>query len=263
MKKILIFFIIYWSSIFILYGESTKFSDDFIDTSFISYSTNILITNSTAILSNTGKNGILISDLITLESNESWSYLYIDYSITNSNNPKPKIFFNILDSSGNKTSFTNLQSDIIDISGLTNKSIKLEAILVRATVTGNGTPLLNQWKVTINIFSTVESNLPLYSDRFYGAPTPFKSSDSNLRFYYTFNEDSYVTLEIYDSGYNLVKIIEDNRFYSGGSSLDATWDGRNGNGIKVSSGLYMAKIIIKDKNNSIKDTYNFPFGVIR
>ncbi len=249
-----------------IYADTTIFTDDFINTNYISVRSNIIITNSNAVLSSIKSNGILYSVVITKSTNETWHYFNVSYEITNSGStppPLPKITFDIYDAN-NTVLISGIINTSHDISSITSGKIKIRANFSPGIGGNTGTPLLKNWSLTVSVKQDSDEDIiPDIEGKFYGAPAPFKISDSTIRFYYSITEDSYVTLEIYDANYFLVKTVEDDKKYSVGDSLDAVWDGKNGEGISVYSGLYVAKLIIKDSNKNIKSTSMFPFAIIR
>ncbi len=86
------------------------------------------------------------------------------------------------------------------------------------------------------------------SDEVYAFPTPFSHANSNaLDFHFVVNEQTNVTLEIYDFAMHLVRRVIDNVSYTPGIYPTAgterrTWDGLNGNGEEAAVGMYYFKI---------------------
>ncbi|MEG8947321.1 glycosyl hydrolase 53 family protein [Rosettibacter firmus] len=73
-------------------------------------------------------------------------------------------------------------------------------------------------------------------------PNPFNSSTTIK---YELNKDSYVSLCIYNSLGELVKVL-DNKFIKAGS-YSILWDGRDDNGIYVPSGIYFLNLVANEK----------------
>ncbi len=86
------------------------------------------------------------------------------------------------------------------------------------------------------------------SDEVYAYPTPFSHANSNaLDFHFVVNEQTDVTLEIYDFAMHLVRRVIDNITYTPGIYPTAgterrTWDGLNGKGEEAAVGMYYFKI---------------------
>ncbi len=265
MRFIITFLLLFFSTT-ILKGEITVFTDDFNNTSYISVISNVTITNSMAVLSNVNFDGVLYSSIISKKTNEVWNYLIIDYEKTNTGSTAPDINFDICDTNGSIL-IANLTNHTVQLSVFAEikdrNKIKIKADFIKGIGVTKGSVLLKKWSVSVNVKSTISEAYPDYSDKFYAAPTPFKISDNKIRFYYLFSENSIVSLDIYDVNYILVKSICSDKNYSAGSYLNETWNGKNGNGVSVYSGLYIAKLTVKDSNKNIKSTLIFPFAVIK
>jgi flagellar hook assembly protein FlgD len=68
-----------------------------------------------------------------------------------------------------------------------------------------------------------------------------------VEFRFVLESDADVTIEIYDYAMNLVKRVVDNESFAAGFYPTAgfgrrTWDGLNGEGIKVAVGVYYFKV---------------------
>ncbi len=88
--------------------------------------------------------------------------------------------------------------------------------------------------------STSVKELPGKADQFalgQNYPNPFNPT-TNIRF--SLPTDQHVTLRVYDVTGSLVKTILDETIRSG--NMEATWDGTNSSGAKVSSGMYLYRI---------------------
>ncbi len=263
-----------------LYAE-IRFSDDFSNTNKISYKSNIKITNGQAIMTNTGagKKGILISTIITRASNETWDSLTANGNFTNSTSIIISVLdtnnsysnnLGMIDDSNPKKTFYKLSQYI------TNRSIKLKAKFVTPNISS---PELTSWEVTVK--DVISGEVPGDPKKFYGFPSPFiiESQVSLITFKYstesselqgapiTKTKPGKVTLTILDLNNNLVKTVCDNKQYplSGFNSswFGEEWDGKNGNGIAVMSGAYIAKLEITYDDGTKPNITPFRFAVIR
>ncbi len=97
----------------------------------------------------------------------------------------------------------------------------------------------SSWSIT-RIFAETKS-----ADEVFAAPVPFSPVNNNgrLSIHYHVEEDAEVTVEIYDFAMNLVRVVAENRYRSGGSDYFETWDGYNGGGDMVATGMYFIKVI--------------------
>ena len=139
--------------------SKTNFSDNFSDTSKISYRSNILISTSAKITNpGNGIKGNLISILITKQTNEGWQDLIITYKIPDSEN---KLTISILDKNDSElytkdyeynASQTNIINTSIDLSKIW-KVTKTDSIKLKAEfncgLLGTKSPILYSWKVTV------------------------------------------------------------------------------------------------------------------
>ena len=69
-------------------------------------------------------------------------------------------------------------------------------------------------------------------------PNPFKKT-TTIRYY--LNQPAGVTIKIYNIQGELVKSFSNKESISGGLH-DVTWDGKNANGRRVSSGVYLCQL---------------------
>jgi len=254
----------------------TIFTDGFTnsitnDKKIISYS-NVKATNVSGwgiSLSNWGEPGYIISTNIILPKGYEWESLIYMWSIltqVGAGPLNPKLNIQILDITNNiitNISFANEGRIVFSINKITNSEIKLRAQFSNAP-SGNKSPFLDYWILTIRKRYTPEPYEPFNVGKFYGAPSPFKISEGKeMRFYYKVEEESYITIKIFDNDYNLVKIINNRRHYNLGSNIDAAWDGKNECGVKVMSGVYIAVMEIERIDGSKRKIEPFIFSVIK
>lgn len=69
-----------------------------------------------------------------------------------------------------------------------------------------------------------------------------------------------VVVEIYDANGNLVRKLNGENLWKGDRSLE--WDGRDGNGIRLSPGKYTFKVTATDKDGNIVQATPYLFGEI-
>ncbi|MBN1897181.1 MAG: hypothetical protein JW827_00250 [Spirochaetes bacterium] len=246
---------------------------------------NLLSTNNVRIVTNLGTNyvqldtiaasitGYVISTNIVLLSNYKWEYIDFSTKITNSSGgSQPRIFIIITNGQNWQTYTINTPAGAgfsrNGISFITSGTIQLKAVLQANSVPPpDRTPFINFLRITAtNIPEKKEGEFfPLYTDRFYGAPSPFKKEDdsSAIRFYYDIKEAGRASLKIYDINYNLVRIIQSDEPYFKDSTLNATWDGKNGKGILVLSGVYVAILEFTKDSGGKEKPDPFIFAVIR
>lgn len=252
--------------------------DDLTNAGRISYKSNILITGGMAMISNWWTNsaaadtGYLITMPITKPQSNLWNLLVLNYQITNTMGPlppKPKITLMILATNNfqlynadNPPVPLNLQT----VGGLLDYNSLILKIYLKEMNTGNqGTPLVNSYEVTVtNLPSVNAAELKNVSIKFYAAPAPLRIENSSAtRFYYRFARDCTADLLIYDTNYNLVRKVSEGKPYTAGSYLDAVWDAKNGAGLNVISGVYIAILEIKNSDGSKESPDPFAFAVIR
>ena len=192
----------------------------------------------------------------------NWEYLIFDYSIIGSSG-NAFFYIDIL-KSDNTVLINDITNEQYFIGNITFSTIKLKAKLAK-TPGGNKRPILEFWKITAAPKSKETKYEPVRTGVFYGAPAPLKikSSSDKIRFYYKLENNCWVTLKIYNINYKLVKIVQNEEYYSAGSNLDASWDGKNGIGQPVISGVYVAILEIKNENGDIEKLDPFSFAVIR
>jgi hypothetical protein len=96
----------------------------------------------------------------------------------------------------------------------------------------------NSWSITRIHKSTTDD------DRVFAAPVPYSpvNFSGRLTLHYHVERDAEVTVEIYDFAMNLVRVVAENRPRTGGSDYFETWDGYNGNGDMVATGMYFFKV---------------------
>ena len=95
-----------------------------------------------------------------------------------------------------------------------------------------------QWAI-IRTFKSTDSE-----DEVFAAPVPFSplSNNGRLSVHYHVEQSGEVTVEIYDFAMNLVRVLAENKFRAGGSDYSETWDGYNGNGDMVATGIYYIRV---------------------
>jgi len=128
--------------------------------------------------------------------------------------------------------------------------------------------VLYSWEITVEeVYSGANKTTSVL---LYGAPSPFIVYDnsSQIRFYCKFNKACEATLKIYDTNYSLVTEFDPKHYNPDNENqkyLDVTWNGRNGKngtGILVASGVYIAHLKVQNVDGS-SDEDTFPFAVIR
>ena len=72
-----------------------------------------------------------------------------------------------------------------------------------------------------------------------------------------------VTLKIYDQNGDLVKVAADGDAVTAGILYRAEWDGRNGVGAEVLSGVYYAELQLRRQDGTIEQPDTLPFTVLR
>ena len=82
----------------------------------------------------------------------------------------------------------------------------------------------------------------------YNFPNPFKLNVQNAQLRYFLNQETTVTIRIFDLNSNLVKIIQEAILKSSGEHTEDFWDGTNSSGELVASGIYFCKIETAEKN---------------
>lgn len=270
MKKILL--VILMLCVYQKSYSRTLIFEDFNDESRISFKSNISITNSNVILSNFslgGETGYCISSNIIKPYNTKWDMLFLNYFITNFTFPPAIPKFNLIILNQDKTvlsgpyEFFYNSVNSIDL-GLINSLndlnvIKLKILLYCGTSGNKATPKINSYEITINDIQT--NTFTSKNKGLTGAPSPFKvDNNSFIRFYYKFEKDCNASLKIYDTNYNMIKVIFENQIFRSGSDLDGTWDGKNGNNVKVLSGVYIAILEIDGSTSGVDP---FIFALIR
>jgi len=97
----------------------------------------------------------------------------------------------------------------------------------------------SSWEIT-RVFKETEED-----DEVFAAPVPYSPINNNgrLSIHYHVDRSAEVTVEIYDFAMNLVKTVAENRARSGGSDYFETWDGYNGRGDMVATGIYYIKVL--------------------
>jgi len=262
-----------------LYSQSLTiftdgFTNSFTNDNKIDTYTNLEMTNIGGnyyvVLSNGNwtSNGNMISQNIRLSNGYQWEYLIFDYSfITNGFAGPPADFYIDVLKSDNTVLISTITDRQYPLTNITESTIKLRAKFIASPV-GNKSAILDFWKITIKPKekekTTVSEYEPKYKDRFYGAPAPFKiGAAEKIRFYYEFKKDCKITLKIYDVNYRLVRIIKNGEYYSAHENLDATWNGKNGAGYFVMSGVYVAVLEIENDDGSTEKPDPFVFAVIK
>lgn len=98
---------------------------------------------------------------------------------------------------------------------------------------------IDDWNI-LRVFKAIES-----ADDVYAAPVPFSPVNSNgrLTLHYRVEQDAEITVEIYDFAMNHVKTVAESKFRSGGNDYYETWDGYNGDGEMVATGMYYFKVV--------------------
>ncbi len=260
MKKIIIIFLIFISTN-LTAQEVTIFTDGFTNLNGLSAHSNVKITNifSTNYLttSNSPGNGYAISTNIVLNPDKQWYYLYFDYLYVGVVG-RASFSIYILKPDDSQIAYTT--NSPYSISHVTSKTIKLKATF---SSSGSKKPILDFWKITAEPKASVSEYTPIYKGIFYGAPAPFKIGSSPMRFYYTFSKNCSVTLKIYDLNYRLVKTVQKDMHYAVKDNLGAVWDGKNGDGYTVLSGVYIAILEITNDDGTTEKMDPFSFAVVR
>ncbi len=76
----------------------------------------------------------------------------------------------------------------------------------------------------------------------YAYPNPFSPDDEVVRFHYALQENSTITIRIFDFGMNLVRTLVKDVLRKGPAERDEIWDGKNDNKQFVSNGVYFYQI---------------------
>ena len=187
------------------------FEDEFTtyDSSRVSLISNIKYENDKICLSNINKDGRIITPIITRQTNERWNTLSFKIIATNSESAAgPGITIAILDKNNNV--LTNIGNYKVSDSGIhiaelqiTNRSIKISAYFKAGNTNINpGTLFLDYWKLETIV---ITGETVLYSDSFYGVPSPFKPAEGKMKFYYKPSENCVISIKIYDANYSVVK----------------------------------------------------------
>lgn len=94
------------------------------------------------------------------------------------------------------------------------------------------------WDIT-RVFKATESKSDVFA-----APVPYSPINFNgrLSIHYRVERSADVTVQIYDFAMNLVKTIAEDRPRAGGADYFETWDGYNGAGDMVATGIYFFKV---------------------
>jgi hypothetical protein len=123
---------------------------------------------------------------------------------------------------------------------------------------GNTTNIFTSWYLVQNspILHSGQGGAGLFA-----APNPVNLSvDKNVTFLYSPGTTKSWTadLRIYTIYGELVKVVFQGKSFTAGSSLSETWNGKNGAGNQVASGLYSAILDVKYSNGQTeKSTFNF------
>jgi len=96
----------------------------------------------------------------------------------------------------------------------------------------------SSWSIT-RTFKETDS-----PDEVYAAPVPYSPLQNNgrLSVHYHVDQSADVTVEIYDFAMNLVRVLAENKYRSGGADYFESWDGYNGRGDMVAVGIYYIKV---------------------
>jgi hypothetical protein len=96
----------------------------------------------------------------------------------------------------------------------------------------------SDWSIT-RIFTPTSSD-----DEVFAAPVPYSPINNNgrLSIHYHVDESADISVEVYDFAMNLVAVLADGRHRNGGSDYYETWDGYNGRGDMVATGIYYVKV---------------------
>jgi hypothetical protein len=81
----------------------------------------------------------------------------------------------------------------------------------------------------------------------YAYPNPFSPANEVVRIHYgTGGKDSYVKIQIFDFGMNLVRTVLRQAFRSGATEHDEIWDGHDDSGRRVANGVYFYKVEVEN-----------------
>ena len=97
-----------------------------------------------------------------------------------------------------------------------------------------------------------ESDSTAFEDKAYNYPNPFNSLQEVTTIRYVLEEETEVTIEIFDQESRLVKTIAEKQFRSAGEHREDLWDGRNSDGNYVASGIYFCRIRARGRERFIK-----------
>lgn len=86
----------------------------------------------------------------------------------------------------------------------------------------------------------------------YNYPNPFRIEKEVTHLRYFLAESCPVAIKIYDVDANLIKTLFEDTFKSAGEHVEDFWDGKNENGDHVSNGIFLCKIMTKERFCIIK-----------
>jgi hypothetical protein len=106
-------------------------------------------------------------------------------------------------------------------------------------------------KINVDLTSSIDSNveeyLPDIFTLYQNYPNPFNPA-TNIKF--EIENNAFVKVTVYDEMGQQIRLLADGEFSRGIHNL--TWNGKDDNGVEVSSGVYLTRITINNKGNSIK-----------
>jgi len=96
----------------------------------------------------------------------------------------------------------------------------------------------NDWDI-LRVYKDLEAD-----DEVYAAPVPYSPINNNgrLTVHYRVENSADVTVEIFDFAMNRVRILAEDKPRSGGGEYFESWDGYNGRGDMVATGIYFIKV---------------------
>lgn len=115
--------------------------------------------------------------------------------------------------------------------------------------TADGLAKTNDRGITWNVFRAYQPAGVDGEPETYAYPNPFSPSrhnvmfgEGNVRIQYRTNNDTRVTIRIFDFGMNLVKSLVEDKFRQGGIDACEVWNGRGNDGRIVANGVYFYKL---------------------
>jgi hypothetical protein len=196
-----------------------------------------------------------------IPDNFAWNYAFMGDTTFAATNKGLLMCTNMTDSVANDASILWDTIPFVDTAGRTLVGVGKAALAVRVidsflwVGTEQGTVRINMNDPSFRdqqLFTVIDTiSAP---DQVYAFPVPFSPNrgiDNTVKFHFRVENasGSYVTLEVYDFAMNLVARVFDNRFFpkgiyhgNAGAADVPEWDGHNGRGDIVATGVYYFKV---------------------